>query len=62
MKSHQGMKKRIRKTAGGKLKIRKAGQSHLLTKKSARKKQLFNQNYSLAKADQKQVKRMIAKT
>jgi len=56
------MKKRIRKTAGGKLKIRKAGQSHLLTKKSARKKQLFNQNYSLAKADQKQVKRMIAKT
>jgi len=59
MKSHQGMSKRTKETASGKLRRKRAFQSHFLAKKNARKKQVFRQDHPFAKADQKKIKRMI---
>ena len=38
MKTHRGAAKRLKKTASGKLKRRRAYKSHILTKKTAKRK------------------------
>ncbi len=38
MKTHSGAKKRFRKTGGGKLRGRRANRSHILEKKSPKRK------------------------
>ena len=41
MKTHSGAKKRFKKTAGGKVRARHAFSSHILEKKSPKKKRAF---------------------
>ena len=41
MKTHSGAKKRFKKTAGGKIRARHAFSSHILEKKSPKKKRVL---------------------
>jgi large subunit ribosomal protein L35 len=60
MKSHRGAKKRFRLTASGKLKRNKAYKSHILNKKSAKRKRGLRQATVLSSADLKRIKRSMA--
>jgi len=60
MKTHSGAKKRFRKTARGKLRGRSAYSSHILEKKSAKRKRGFRRPSEISDADAKQVKTLLA--
>ena len=55
MKSHSGTKKRFRTTGTGKLMRAKAFKSHILTKKTAKRKRNFRQEGEVSSADRKTV-------
>lgn len=57
MKTHRGMAKRVRKTGTGKLMRAKAFKSHIMTKKSQKRKRNFRHETEVSKADQKTVAR-----
>jgi large subunit ribosomal protein L35 len=59
MKSHSGAKKRFKKTATGKLRARHAYSSHILEKKSPKRKRGFRQDRVISKADAKAVTRLL---
>ena len=59
MKSHSGAKKRFRKTGSGKLKARHGMTSHILEKKSAKRKRKLGRPVVIAKADEARVKGML---
>ena len=59
MKSNGGAKKRFKVTGSGKLKRKKAGKRHILTKKRSKRKRKLGQATLVDKADEKAVKRMI---
>ena len=59
MKSHSGAKKRFRKTASGKLRGRRAYSSHILEKKSARRKRKLGRPVEIAKNDEKRVRGLL---
>lgn len=59
MKSHSGAKKRFKKTSKGKVMRRKAGKSHILTKKTTKRKRHLRKETTVDKADEKRVKRML---
>ncbi len=59
MKSHSGAKKRFKKTASGKLKARHAFSSHILEKKSPKRKRGFRKDVDVAKADRKTVTQLL---
>jgi large subunit ribosomal protein L35 len=59
MKSHSGAKKRFKKTAGGKLRARHAFSSHILEKKSPKRKRGFRKDVSISKADRKTVTQLL---
>jgi large subunit ribosomal protein L35 len=59
MKSHSGAKKRFRKTGSGKLKARHGMTSHILEKKSAKRKRKLGRPVVVNKADEARVKGMI---
>lgn len=59
MKTHRGAAKRFKKTASGKVKRGHAFTSHILTKKSSKRKRNLRQNTVLAKSDEKRIKRLI---
>jgi large subunit ribosomal protein L35 len=59
MKSHSGAKKRFKKTGSGKLKARHGMTSHILEKKSAKRKRKLGRPVEVAKADEARVKGMI---
>ena len=59
MKTHSGAKKRFKKTAGGKVRARHAFSSHILEKKSPKKKRALGLEKSVAKADRKTVNRLL---
>ena len=59
MKTHSGAKKRFRKTGTGKLKARHGMTSHILEKKSAKRKRKLGRPVQVAKADEARVKGMI---
>ena len=59
MKTHSGTKKRFRKTAKGKLRGRRAYSSHILEKKSPKRKRGFRQDRVISKADAKTVTRLL---
>ena len=61
MKSHRGAMKRIRLTSSGKAKRFKAYKSHILNKKTAKRKRGLRQATLLSHADQKRIKRAIGK-
>jgi large subunit ribosomal protein L35 len=59
MKSNSGAKKRFKVTGSGKVKRKKAGKRHILTKKSNKRKRQLRKATIVDKADVKSVKRMI---
>jgi large subunit ribosomal protein L35 len=59
MKSHSGAKKRFKKTASGKLQGRHANSSHILEKKSPKRKRAFGLERDISKADRKTVTRLL---
>jgi large subunit ribosomal protein L35 len=61
MKSHRGAMKRLRLTASGKVKRNKAYKSHILNKKTAKRKRGLRQATLLSSADLKRIKRAMAK-
>lgn len=60
MKSHSGTKKRFRRTGTGKLMRAKAYKSHILTKKTTKRKRNFREEAELAKADKKVITARLA--
>jgi large subunit ribosomal protein L35 len=59
MKSNRGAAKTFKKTGSGKIKRFKAYKSHILTKKSTKRKRNLRQATLVAKSEEKRVKRMI---
>jgi large subunit ribosomal protein L35 len=59
MKSHSGAKKRFKKTGGGKLQGRHAYSSHILEKKSPKRKRAFGVDRTISKADRKVVTKLL---
>ena len=59
LKTHRGAAKRIKKTAGGKLKRHRAYHSHILEKKSTKRKRRLRTSTLVSPADAKVVARML---
>ncbi len=60
MKSHSGAKKRFKLTAKGKVKARHAMTSHILGKKSAKRKRRLGRDVILSDHDEARVKQLMA--
>ena len=60
MKSHSGTKKRYRRTGTGKLMRAKANKSHILAKKTTKRKRGFRQETEIAPADKKVINQRLA--
>jgi len=61
MKTHSGAKKRFRKTAKGKLRGRRAYSSHMLEKKSPKRKRRMARPVEIEKADRSRVRELLVK-
>jgi large subunit ribosomal protein L35 len=61
MKSHSGMKKRVRVTGRGKLLKEQAGKRHLLEHKSSRLTRRLSGTVEVAKADIRRVKKLLGR-
>ncbi len=61
MKTHRGAAKRFRTTSSGKLVRRRAFKSHILTKKSPKRKRSFRKNVLITPANTDEVLRMLGK-
>jgi large subunit ribosomal protein L35 len=59
MKTHSGAKKRFRKTAKGKLRGRRAYSSHILVKKSQKRKRQMRRPVEIAKPDEKRIRTLL---
>ena len=59
MKTHSGAKKRFRKTATGKLRGRRAYSTHILEKKSPKRKRRFRRPVEIDEADAKRVRTLL---
>lgn len=60
LKTHSGAKKRFNLTKTGKVKRAKAFKSHILSKKSTKRKRGFRQETEIAAADRKVIKSRLA--
>ena len=60
MKSHSGTKKRFRVTGSGKIMRAKAFNSHILTKKTTKRKRNFRSETELSAADRKVITSRLA--
>lgn len=61
MKTHKGTAKRFRRTANGKIMRAKAFKSHILTKKSTKRKRGFRQETAVDAANMKTVSTRLGK-
>jgi len=61
MKTNPGAKKRFSFTGSGKIKRKHAYKSHILTKKSTKRKRNLTYSGQVDKADEKNVKILLAK-
>jgi large subunit ribosomal protein L35 len=59
MKTHKGASKRLKMTASGRLKRHKANHSHILTKKSKKRKRRLREGDLVDKADHDRTMRML---
>jgi len=59
VKTNRGAAKRFRKTGTGKIRRNKAYCSHILTKKTTKRKRNLRQSTVVAKADERNIKRLI---
>ena len=61
MKSHRGACKRLKLTGSGKIQRHKAYKSHILTKKTPKRKQGLRKSTILGSADNRRMLRSMAK-
>ena len=61
MKSNRAASKRFRLTGSGKIRRSKAYGSHILTKKSAKRKRNLRKNGLISPSDEKRIKVLISK-
>lgn len=59
MKSNRGAAKRLRRTGSGKIRRRRANKSHILTKKTTKRKRRLRSGALVAKADERRMKRLL---
>ena len=59
MKTHKGAKKRFKVTGSGKVKRFHAFKSHILTKKTAKRKRMLDIDVMVSDGDKKRVERML---
>jgi large subunit ribosomal protein L35 len=59
MKTHSGAKKRFKKTGSGKIQARHSFSSHILEKKSPKRKRHMALDINLEKPDAKRVKKLL---
>jgi large subunit ribosomal protein L35 len=59
MKTHKGAAKRFKVTGSGKVRRYKAFKSHILTKKTTKRKRGLDMSALVSKADQKRVEAML---
>ena len=59
MKTHSGAKKRFRKTANGKLRGRRAYSSHILEKKSPKRKRRMSRPVEISQQDGKRIRSLL---
>ena len=59
MKTHSGAKKRFHKTAKGKVQGRHAFSSHILEKKSPKRKRGFSKPVKISDADRKRIVKLL---
>ncbi|GBE13467.1 50S ribosomal protein L35 [bacterium BMS3Bbin14] len=59
MKTNRGAAKRFKATGSGKIKRNKAYSSHILTKKSTKRKRNLRKSGLIAASDRRAVKRML---
>ncbi len=59
MKTHRGAAKRLKVTGTGKVKRKKAYTSHILTKKSSKRKRNLRQSTLVSDGDYKRIKTLI---
>ena len=59
MKSNRAASKRFKKTGTGKVRRRKAYKSHILTKKTTKRKRHLRKGTLVAKADEGRIRRLI---
>jgi large subunit ribosomal protein L35 len=62
MKTHSGSKKRFRKTAKGKLRGRRAYSSHILEKKSPKRKRRMSRPVEIKRVDERRVNTLLGKS
>jgi large subunit ribosomal protein L35 len=61
IKTHKGASKRFKLTGSGKIMREKAYTSHILTKKSVKRKRRLGNDIEVSAADTKKVKRLLGK-
>lgn len=61
MKTHKGAQKRFKSTGSGKLKRRQANKGHILEKKAPKRKRQLRAPSTVAKADAKNINRLLGK-
>jgi large subunit ribosomal protein L35 len=59
MKTHRGTAKRVKKTATGKYKRMRANKSHILTKKTQKRKRRLRKPDLVAKGDAKRLDKLL---
>ena len=59
MKTNRGAAKRLRRTGTGKIKRMRAGKSHILTKKSKKRKRRLRSATLVSAGDLKRMKRLL---
>lgn len=59
LKTHKGIKKRVKVTKSGKIKRRKAFKSHILTKKTSKRKRHLRKAKMMDKTYQKRYKQLL---
>lgn len=59
LKTHSGAKKRFKFTKNGRIKRDKANRSHILTKKSTKRKRNLRKTAYVGKSDEKEIKALL---
>ena len=59
MKTHRGAAKRVKKTGTGKLKRMRSNKSHILTKKTTKRKRRLRQPDLVSKGDEKKLNKIL---
>lgn len=60
MKTHKGTKKRVKVTGRGKIVVKHSGKSHILTKKSNKRKKRLGQDHVLPVGSARRIKKVLA--